>query len=76
MVKSNDGPGQIQDVRSALRVTLKRLDVDYWREVDKARVFPTKAFEVMGEAGYFGTPAWWSKRSTAPGATPPASMRR
>ncbi len=45
----------LEEVRRALQSTLSRFDAEYWREVDKARAFPTACFDAMAEAGYFGT---------------------
>lgn len=48
---SND----IEAIRQAVRSIMKQFGPDYWREVDQQRTFPTHFFDVMGEAGYFGT---------------------
>ncbi len=34
---------------------MKQFGPDYWREIDEQRAFPARFFEVMGDAGYFGT---------------------
>jgi alkylation response protein AidB-like acyl-CoA dehydrogenase len=45
----------LERVRTALRTLLARFDPDYWRELDRARAFPSELFDTIGEAGYFGT---------------------
>ena len=46
---------ELDEIRSALRTTLKPFGPDYWRECDATRSFPDRFFATMGEAGYFGT---------------------
>lgn len=44
-----------KEVRAALGPALQRFGPDYWRQQDAAKTFPTEFFDVIGEAGYFGT---------------------
>ena len=46
---------ELDEVRAALRPMMQRFGPDYWRRIDAERAFPTEFFDVMGEAGYFGT---------------------
>ena len=45
----------LDEVRAALRPMMQRFGPEYWRRIDAERAFPTEFFDVMGEAGYFGT---------------------
>ena len=47
---------------------MRGFGADYWREVDRARVFPEAFFVEMGERGYFGTllPERWGGSDAGP----------
>ncbi len=44
-----------EEVRAAIGPAMQKFGPDYWREQDAAKTFPTEFFDIIGEAGYFGT---------------------
>lgn len=45
----------IEETRRALRATLAPFGPEYWQESDRARTFPTEAFDAMARGGWYGT---------------------
>jgi acyl-CoA dehydrogenase len=54
-VMSNPSLEELDAVRAAVRTMMADFGPDYWRQLDEQRAFPTRFFDAMGEAGYFGT---------------------
>jgi acyl-CoA dehydrogenase len=44
-----------EEVRKAIAPAMQKFGVDYWREQDASKTFPTEFFDTIGSAGYFGT---------------------
>jgi acyl-CoA dehydrogenase len=46
---------ELDEVRRAIRAICQRFDGEYWRRIDRLRLYPDDFMRVVGEAGYFGT---------------------
>lgn len=55
MARRTSADSAVDEVRAALAPAMQRFDADYWRQQDAERTFPTEFFDVVAEAGYFGT---------------------